>query len=205
MAADNIKSESPLIRLRSRRLVCENTVFKVFFDHITDAHGHEVLEYLSVLPKRATEDMVTGVGVLPIKEGKLGLIRVFRHPLGRWSWEIPKGMIETSETAEQAALRELREETGFALQPNQLHEVGTTAPVAGLVKSRLRLYLATLNSSDSPCAVEDELGHDEVKFIRHQELADMITFGEIEDACTMSILLVYAVKRGHWTNQIDIR
>ncbi|MDQ3185881.1 MAG: NUDIX hydrolase [Pseudomonadota bacterium] len=186
--------ELPPIRLHSRRLACENTVFSVFLDHVTGTHGHEVLQYLSVLPKGGAEGTVTGVGVLPIKDGKLGLIRIFRHPLSRWSWEVPRGLVDTGETAEQAAVRELREETGFAVKSAQLVTLGVMAPEAGVIAGRVRLFSVTLEKDENVGAVDGELGHGELAFFRRDEITAMIESGGIQDGCTMSAILKHTIK-----------
>lgn len=55
--------------------------------------------------------MIPCVGVVCIKEASVLLIRRGNAPMaGRWS--VPGGRIEPGETAEEAALRELGEETG---------------------------------------------------------------------------------------------
>ncbi len=41
------------------------------------------------------------------------LVRQYRHPLERETWEVCAGGIDPGESPEDAALRELREETGF--------------------------------------------------------------------------------------------
>lgn len=41
------------------------------------------------------------------------LVEQFRPPLGQYTVEFPAGLIDAQETPEQAALRELREETGY--------------------------------------------------------------------------------------------
>ncbi len=184
------------IGLHGRHPVCENTVYSVFFDHIRGQQNSEVAEYLSVIPKSSTEDMVTGVGVLPVRKSRMGLIHVYRHPLGRWSWEVPKGFIEPGETPDQAARRELSEETGFALQPEALQELGTSTPEAGLIKGRVRLYSATLDDHYAPSTVEAELGHGAIAFLEQNEIIRWVASGQIEDACTLSLLFMYFVRYG---------
>lgn len=41
------------------------------------------------------------------------LIRQWRIPLGRWTWEIPAGGVEAGEQTSEAAVREFVEETGL--------------------------------------------------------------------------------------------
>jgi ADP-ribose pyrophosphatase len=41
------------------------------------------------------------------------LVRQYRHPLEREHWEVVAGVMEPGETPPEAALRELREETGY--------------------------------------------------------------------------------------------
>lgn len=46
-------------------------------------------------------------------DGQIIMERQYRHGLKRFAWEIPAGVVEQNETPEQAAKRELLEETGF--------------------------------------------------------------------------------------------
>src|SRR5215475_759009 len=55
---------------------------------------------------------VTGVAVLPILDDQMLLIRHFRHATRKWHYEIPRGFVDSDESAEQAAARELLEEIG---------------------------------------------------------------------------------------------
>ena len=46
------------------------------------------------------------------------------HVTGQDHWDLPKGGMNLGETPQQAALRETREETGLALVPTQLLDLG---------------------------------------------------------------------------------
>ena len=45
------------------------------------------------------------------------LIHQYRYPVGRYLYELPAGLIEEGETPEEAAIREIREETGMEFTP----------------------------------------------------------------------------------------
>jgi 8-oxo-dGTP pyrophosphatase MutT (NUDIX family) len=58
-------------------------------------------------------------GLIWRRGGSGGFEVVLVKPAGKDAWCLPKGMIEKGETAEQAAVRECREETGFTVAPAQ--------------------------------------------------------------------------------------
>jgi putative (di)nucleoside polyphosphate hydrolase len=60
-------------------------------------------------------------GVLIFNEDSHVLVA---HVTGTRKWDIPKGGAEPGETAVQAAVRETFEETGIALQPAELIDLG---------------------------------------------------------------------------------
>ncbi len=177
--------------------MCENTVFSVYFDHVSAAGGHDVPQYLSIIPKHASADGITGVCILPIRAGQLGLIRLFRHPLARWGWEVPKGFIDAGETPQQAAIRELCEETGFAISAASVRLLGTITPESGVIKGRTRLFSAVLDDEVAEkTATNRELGHSKLQFFDRAEIASLVAAGEIEDACALSTLYLHFAQCG---------
>lgn len=176
------------ITVRARRLVFENTVFSVYADHVADKNGNEVPQYLSVVPKCLLANSIAGVAVLPVRDGRVGLIRVFRHPLGRWSWEAIKGHAEPGEDARDAAARELLEESGFSVAANKFIDLGAIAPEGGVIEGRSRLFVAVVTEKAEKI-VAPELGHGELVFYSRDAIDDLIERGEVEDASTVVLLL----------------
>jgi len=62
---------------------------------------------------------VVGVGGVVVRDGRALLIRRGKPPLyGRWV--VPGGTVELGEALEDALVREMREETGLAVEPVEL-------------------------------------------------------------------------------------
>ena len=59
---------------------------------------------------------------LPLKTGevrqtRIVMIRQYRYPLDAWLYELPAGLIDGQESPHQAAVREMKEETGLGFEP----------------------------------------------------------------------------------------
>lgn len=65
------------------------------------------------------EQLKLGSGVLIEKDGNLLLLQRSYQPW-KGSWNLPAGYVEVDETPEQAAVREVREETGLEVEIRQL-------------------------------------------------------------------------------------
>lgn len=133
----------PPVELKGRRLACRNSRFSVFFDHVAEPGRGEVEDYLVVVPHSVREaDLLAGVAVLPVCDGRIVLLRSYRHPVGASVLELARGFIDAGETPAEAALRELREETGLACPPDRLVPLGFCAPEAGVLRGRVALFAA---------------------------------------------------------------
>ena len=85
-------------------------------------------------------------------DGQLLLVRQFRPAVGAVTLELPSGHIESGETPEQAARRELNEETGHAADAFEL--LGELSPAAGRFTNRLWCFYAG-NARPDPGAVPE--------------------------------------------------
>lgn len=58
-----------------------------------------------------------GVVIYSLYQDKVVLVRQYRYPIGAFVYEFPAGLVEPGENMEQAAIREMYEETGLTLTP----------------------------------------------------------------------------------------
>jgi 8-oxo-dGTP pyrophosphatase MutT (NUDIX family) len=179
-----VKKDDVEIILHKRRLVCENSKNEVYFDHIEWKDGQTVPDYLVVAPKVKTGNMVTGVSVLPVIQGKFGLIRVYRHAISDYVWEVPRGFIDEGESVLTSATRELEEETGLRCKTEDMRSMGLIAPEAGTMAARVHLFAALKCTQETPYSAE-EFGHKELRFFDASEMADMAANSEIQDPGTL--------------------
>lgn len=179
-----MKKNSSKIIVHGRKLVCENSKNEVFFDHIEWEGGQTVQDYMVVAPKVKTSDLVTGVSVLPVMQGRFGLIRVYRHPIRDYVWEVPRGFIDEGESVMTSAMRELDEETGLSCKTEDMLSLGIIAPEAGTMAARVHLF-AALNCVQSRPFNAEEFGHQELRFFDATEMATMSINSEIQDPGTL--------------------
>lgn len=88
-----------------------------------------------------TLENTAGVAVMPIlPNGKIALNRNYRHATRSWEYELPRGKLESNESPESGAMREVKEETGMIL--DTLHRLGDMAVDSGFTNSVVPIFLA---------------------------------------------------------------
>ena len=78
------------------------------------------------------------IPVLP--DGKIGLIRQYRYPMGMEQIELPAGKLDKNEDHLDTAKRELEEEIGY--RANSMKEITEIHPCIGYSDERMWIYLA---------------------------------------------------------------
>lgn len=102
-------------------------------------------------------------------DGLIALVRQYRPCVEDFTWEFPAGTLEDGETAEDAARRELREETG--LQAETLVNLGSFYPDTGRLQVSSHAFFARVTALPACRAGKAEL---ETKFVTLAELHDMM-------------------------------
>ncbi|WP_455367873.1 NUDIX hydrolase [[Eubacterium] cellulosolvens] len=80
---------------------------------------------------------IPGVGAVLIKDKRVLLVRR-RHEPGKGLWSIPGGVIEVGEPVKEAAIREVKEETGFDITVEE--PLGVTDVIIRDKKERVKFH-----------------------------------------------------------------
>lgn len=180
-------------KCHSRKLVCENSKFEIFFDHVEDNAGFSVPNYLVVAPKQRADNLITGTAVLPVVDGKILLLKIYRHPINAYSWEIPGGFLDPHEGTDESAFREFEEETGYTCAKENIHSLGFMTPNTGILAARIQLFAAT-KCQISQVFKPSEMGIRELKLFDMSEVDRMTRESLIQEPCTL--IAYYRYKQG---------
>src|SRR4051812_47287447 len=158
-------------------IVCTTRVFAVDVEHVP-------------LPDGRTQEIATVrhapcVVLIPVMDdGRIVLIRQYRHSVKRVLWELPAGSIDPGEAPEAAALRECEEETKLA--PSRAERVTSMFPAPGYCDGEMIFFKVTglhapaANSPHGPDEDEDITVHPTTP----AEARAMLARGEIVDLKT---------------------
>ena len=118
-------------------------------------------------------------------DGQIVLVRQFRHGVQEVVLEIPGGLINEGESPEQAAQRELREETGFVAGPVRL--LGRLIPNPALNNAHCHVVLAEHCRPTGEIEL-DALEQIEVLLRPLDEIGQMICSGQLCHALVIAAL-----------------
>ncbi len=161
---------------KDSRTVTHSTFFTLVEDEVVLPDGTEKTYTMLELPDFA--------GVLPKVEDRLILVKNYRYPIDKKVIEIPAGFIEPDESPEEAAGRELREETGYGLK--WCEKINEYHPVASLNDQKAHLYVG---EAEKVGEVEHDEGEDiEIFPLKIEKAYELLEEGKLTHPHTMIAL-----------------
>lgn len=168
----------PTGRVVRSRTLYKGKVVSLKLDRVVEPGGVETRREVVVHPG--------AVVLLPcFPDGRVLLVRQYRHAARQSLWELVAGTLEPGEDPRHAAHRELLEETGY--QARHIKPVFDFYPSPGILSERMHLFEARglTRCKANPDADERIRAR---RFTR-AELRKMLTAGKIRDGKTLVGLL----------------
>ena len=174
------KSQKKLAKILKSQVVYQGPVFGIRRDEIIEPSG-----------MRVTREVITHPGsvvVLPaLPDGRILLIRQYRHATRQFLWELVAGRIDNGENPRRAAARELIEETGY--RAKRFHVFLDIFPTPGFLEERMYILLAEDLTPGKAEPEEDEKITS--KAFTHGEIEQMIRRNKIRDGKSIAGILYY--------------
>lgn len=175
--------QTPPVIVKCRDLVYKGSILNVYQDTVL-VNGHE-----------AKWDYIHHNGaaaVLPVTaDGKILMVRQYRHALERYTLEIPAGKLDyVGEPMIDCAARELEEETGYRC--DHLEYLLTVNTTIAFCNEKIDIFLAKdLVPSKQHLDEDEEINVEEWAL---EDLEELIRCGKMTDGKTVAALSVYARK-----------
>jgi ADP-ribose pyrophosphatase len=137
-------------------------------------------------------ELPTSATALPITaDGRIVLVKQYRHPIGEIILETPGGFIDEGEAMVVGMRRELMEETGYHF--DSIEHVGRVAANPGLLDNYTELFVATGGKKISG----QQLDHNEeieIVLVTMEELLQLLLTGQIKQSLHVNCIF-FALQR----------
>ncbi|MDO4988460.1 MAG: NUDIX hydrolase [Synergistes sp.] len=169
-----MKSNNPLRNIIKSEEIYRGHILNLRVDTVKFPTGSQKI--------REVVEHGAAVGVLPIAaDGRMILVKQYRHAIDKEIFEIPAGLVEKGEDPYLTAERELQEEIGY--KPGKLTEIAHFYTSPGFSDEELYIYAACdLTPSSLP---QDDDEYIKVFSFTDDELESLISEGCIDDGKTL--------------------
>ena len=150
--------------------------------HYNVASRADSIEKLKISTRRNDPDGVIIYALYGKEADRAVIIRQYRYPIDNYVYELPAGLMEPGENMEEAAIRELHEETGLDFHPIKCDKmfteprfttVGLTDESVGIIYGYADGELSNKYAEESEEIQVLLADRDEVKRILREELVAM--------------------------------
>jgi ADP-ribose pyrophosphatase len=175
------KSVQKRARTLNSKTIYRGRVVELKVDRVIEPGGVETTREVVCHPG--------SVVVIPhLPDGRLILVRQYRHAVKETLWELVAGGMEPGETPRQSARRELREEAGY--RARVIKPLLAFYPSPGILSEKMHLVEAwDLTPSIGQPDADERI---EVGFFTISKVMEMIRSNEIRDGKTLvGILLLF--------------
>jgi 8-oxo-dGTP pyrophosphatase MutT (NUDIX family) len=161
------------------RAVADHRILRVRYDHYRFEPSGRQQDFVVL-------EMPSWVNVVPMTDdGQVVLIRQYRHGIREVTLEIPGGVVESNESPETAAARELREETGYVAE--RIRSLGRVLPNPAIQDNFCHLFVAEgCRGVDEP--QPDPFESIEVAIFPRETIPALVRRGEITQAMVIAAL-----------------
>ncbi|MFW6364862.1 MAG: NUDIX hydrolase [Spirochaetota bacterium] len=176
------------------KILSHKTVFQRKIYRIDElACEHPVMQRRHEFTVMHTPDWINIIAVTA--DGRFIMVRQHRLGTDEFTIETPAGLVEDNEDLSDAAVRELREETGYS--PSRIYHLKTLKANPAIMNTRLHLYAAEDCTLTHPQELDDSEDIEVVLF-RKNEIDEMIRFGVIDHSVIIAAFSIYFLnKRKH--------
>jgi ADP-ribose pyrophosphatase len=161
---------------RRTGVVHENQYLVLIRDPVRFPDG-KLGTYIRTMPSSGS----AGAAILPILDGKVVLLRNFRHATRCFHLEIPRGFGDPGVSPSAQALQELREEIDATA--DTLISLGKLHSNTGMTADCVELFVAEILKFGHPQTSEGIIG---IEVYNPAEVAELIRRGEITDSFTIA-------------------
>jgi 8-oxo-dGTP pyrophosphatase MutT (NUDIX family) len=132
------------------------------------------------------------VNIIPLTaDHRVVMIRQYRHGSREVILEIPGGLVDPGETPEEAAVRELLEETGY--QAEKVEKIGVANPNPAIFNNRCYTFVAQ-NVTKGRDPMPDQTEDIEVVLVPLIDIPELIRKGKVDHAIVISAFYWYSLQ-----------